>query len=109
MDNDIYEVDRDEYTGFLMQLNKEMMSLEEYSYLDCYFLKIISNKTGKHLCTRIIDNKTDDEHYFIYKMPDDDERIKPKGVMKVTLETKEQVQQFFDALSKLQREAHKND
>ena len=43
------------------------------------------------------------EHYFIFNMPEDNERIAPKPVMKVTLETKEEVQTFFDILNKIQR------
>ena len=30
MSNDIYEVTRDEYAGFIGQLNKEMMDVEQY-------------------------------------------------------------------------------
>jgi len=107
--NEIYEVERDDYVGFIGQLNKEMMDLEEYSYQDCYFIKIKSKKTGKHLCTRIIDLETEEEKYYVFEMPDEDERIKPKGILKVELKTKEEVQAFFDAINKLQQEAHKND
>jgi len=42
-------------------------------------------------------------------MPLDEERVKPKPVMQIKLDTKEQVQTFFDALNKLQQEAHKDD
>ena len=42
-------------------------------------------------------------------MPDNDERIEPKGVMKLTLNTKEEVQAFINILNKVQAEAHKND
>ena len=41
-------------------------------------------------------------------MPADDERVEPKPVVQVKLETKEEVQAFFDALAKLQGE-HKNE
>ena len=108
MDNSIYEVERDEYVGFLGQLNKQKMDLENFDYVDGYIVKIKSKKTGKHLTTRIIDNEKNEEHYFIFNMPDDDERIEPKGVMKVTLNTKEEVQALFDAINKLQLEAKKN-
>ena len=106
MDNSIYEVNRDEYAGFIGQLNKEMMDLEQYYEDDITIIKIKSKNTGTHLCTRIISDT--DEHYFIFNMPEDNERVEPKPVMKVTLDSKEQVQAFFDAINKLQREAKKN-
>lgn len=108
MDNSIYEVEREDYKAFLGQLNFSMMDHEEYSLEDCEFVKIISKKTGKHLCTRIADNKEQKEHYFIFEYPDSDERVEPKPVWKINLNTKEEVQGFFNALSQLQKE-EKND
>ena len=109
MDNSIYEVDRDEYKTFIGQLNASMMDTEVYSYEDCTFTKILSKKTGKHLSTRINDDKKQEEHYFIFNYPDDDERVEPKPILKVNFDTREEVQEFFNALSKLQKEAKKND
>lgn len=108
MDNSIYEVERDDYVGFIGQLNKTMMEVEEQYLDDCTFMKIKSKSTGKLLCTRIIP-ENGDEHYFIFEMPEENERIKPTPVMKVNLETREQVQEFFNALNKLQLEANKHD
>lgn len=106
MDKSIYEVERDEYVGFVNQLNKEMMDTEQYYEKDLHIIKVRSKKTGTHLCTRII---TDDgpSHYYVFNMPLEEERIEPKPVMKITLDTKEEVQAFFNALNKLQGE--KND
>lgn len=108
MDNSIYEVERDEYAGFIGQLNKEMMDVEQYYEKDMTIMKIKSKNTGMHLCTRIVPDD-DVEHYYIFHMPADDERVEPKPVLKINLETKEEVQDFFNALNKLQQEAHKND
>lgn len=107
MDNSIYEVTRDEYAGFISQLNKQMCDVEQFFEDDMTIMKIKSKATGTHFCTRIIP-EDDIEHYFIFNMPEDNERIAPKPIMKVTLETKEEVQAFFDALNKLQKE-DKND
>ena len=107
MDNSIYEVTRDEYAGFIGQLNKQMCDVEQFFEDSMTIMKIKSKATGTHFCTRIIP-EDDIEHYFIFNMPEDNERIAPKPVMKVTLETKEEVQAFFDALNKLQKE-DKND
>ena len=108
MDNSIYEVDRDDYVGFVNQLNKQMMDVEQFFEKDITIFKIKSKATGIHLCTRIIPQEGE-PHYFIFNMPADNERIKPKPVMKITLNTKEEVQNFFNALNKLQSEAHKDD
>ena len=105
MDNSIYEVERDEYVGFIGKMNKEMMDVEQQYKDHMTFMKIRSKNTGIHLCTRIITE--DDEHYYIFNMPADDERIAPKPVMKITLNSKEEVQNFFNALNKLQQEAQK--
>ena len=107
MDNSIYEVERDEYVGFIGQLNKQMCDVEQFYEEDMTIMKIKSKATGTHFCTRIIP-KNGEEHYFIFNMPADNERIEPKPVMKVTLDTKEEVQAFFDALNKLQSEAKNN-
>lgn len=107
MDNSIYEVTRDEYAGFIGQLNKQMCDVEQFFEDGMTIMKIKSKATGTHFCTRIIP-EDDIEHYFIFNMPEDNERIAPKPVMKVTLETKEEVQAFFDALNKLQK-GDKND
>ena len=108
MDNSIYEVSRDEYAGFIGQLNKQMMDIEQFYEEDVTIIKIRSKNTGLHLCTRIIPSEGE-EHYFVFNMPASDERIAPKPVMKIKLETKEEVQNFFDALNKIQQEVHKDD
>ncbi len=107
MDNSIYEVERDDYVGFLGQLNKEMMDVEQYYENNMTIIKIKSKNTGTHLCTRIIPEEGS-EHYYVFNMPADNERVEPKPVMKITLNTKEEVQAFVNAINKLQLEAKKN-
>ena len=107
MDNNIYEVERDEYVGFIGQLNKQMCDVEQFYEEDMTIMKIKSKATGTHFCTRIIP-EDGEEHYFIFNMPADDERVAPKPIMKITLDTREDVQAFFDALNKLQLEAKNN-
>ena len=101
MYNDIQEVDRDDYAGFIGQLNKTMMDVEQIYEEHITRISIVSKKTNTLLCTRIITDEGE-EKYFIYNMPLEEERIAPKPVMKITLDSKEQVQAFFDALNKLQ-------
>ncbi len=107
MDNSIYEVSRDEYAGFIGQLDKAKCDIEQFYENGFTIIKIRSKATNTHLCTRIIP-ENEEEHYYVFNMPADDERVAPKPVMKITLKSKEEVQTFFDALNKLQLEAKKN-
>jgi len=108
MDNSIYEVERNDYAAYLGQLKKDCADLEKYETEHEVFIKLRSIKTGKHLTTRIISNDGD-EHYFIFNYPDDDERVPPRPVQQITLETKEEVQKFFEILNKAQRGEYTND
>lgn len=105
-DNSKFEVDRDWYVSFIGQLNKSMMDVEQSYFEDISVLKVRSKKTGKLLCTRMITNNNN-EFYYIFEMPDDDERVEPKPVLKITLDDRNDVQAFFDILNKIQKEAKK--
>lgn len=100
--DDIYEVSRDEYVGFIGQINKNMMDVEQYYEEDSTIVKIKSKTTGIYLCSRIIP-KDDIERYYVFNMPLDEERVPPKPVCKIQLDGKEEVQTFFNALASLQR------
>ena len=103
MDNEIYEVSRDEYVGFMDELKPDCREIETAHLEDCTIIKVFSKKTGVHLCSRIIPEE-EAEHYYIFNMPDNDERQHGKPIKKVVLETQEEVQNFFDALSKIMKE-----
>ena len=103
MNNDIYEVSRDEYVGFINQINPNMRVLKQEEDNGTKLLKIYSSMSGHLLCSREIypDNT---EHYYIFEMPLVEERVAAKPVRKVVLENKEEVQAFFDILSQLTKE-----
>lgn len=103
MDNNIYEVSRDEYVGFMSEIKPNCYDTEVSHLENCTIIKVFSKKTDTHFCTRVIPEE-DNEHYFIFNMPENDERQAGKPVRKITLETKEEVQTFFDALSKVMKE-----
>ena len=109
MDNSIYEVERAEYKTFIGQLNTENTHVEESWVGDVRSTKIYGDKSGKHLCTRLEDTEREEEHYFIFSYPEDEEYRDPTPVMTVNLDTKEEVQAFFNALSELQKETQNND
>ena len=70
-------------------------------------INFYSKKTNKLLCARNIP-QDGIETYFVFNMPDDDERVQPKAIRQIKLETKEEVQAFFNALNKVLKE-NKND
>lgn len=103
MDNSIYEVTRDEYVGFMSQIKPYCYDTEVSHLENCTIIKVSSKTTGTHFCTRVIPEE-ENEHYFIFNMPDDNERQTGRPIRKITLETKEEVQAFFNALSKVIKE-----
>ena len=113
MENSIYEVYRDDYKGFVNQIKPECreIKIEDIGTTHVAF-KIFSKKNNKCLCSRVAckpeSGFEEPEKYYIFEMPDDDERCAPIPVYKLNLESKEEVQAFFDAVAKLQKE-HSND
>ena len=108
MDNSIYEVTRTDYKSFIEQIIPGCGRVEEVDAGIYHFSYIYSKKTNKKLCGRRIfkgenSHKHHPEKYYIYELPDDDERRAPIPKMRITLETREEVQAFFDALSKMNK------
>ena len=109
MDSSIYEVTRDDYKGFVNQIKPECRDVKIEEIGDTHVAaKIYSKKTGKCLCSRVaysVDyGDPDPEKYYIFEMPDNDERCAPIPVQRITLTSKEEVQAFFDVVKKLQEE-----
>ena len=112
MSDEIYEVSRDEFKGFMDQIRPECFIYKEYGYgYDSYDstreIKIYSADETRHFAS--IKSIDGNPKYYVYEMPHDDERRAPKRIMKVTLETQEEVQDFFNALNTLQNRGDKDD
>ena len=112
---DFYSVSRAEYKAFVDEIKPEYRDVKE-TKLTPYSIatQIFSKKTGKCLCSRVTYQERVEgeerlpEQYYVFEMPDNDERRAQIPKTKVVLETPQQVQQFLDGLKKL-REEHKND
>ena len=104
MNSNIYEVSRDEYAGFVSQINPAAKSVKEEENKGVRWIKTYSKTTGKLLCTREIHSEDEKEIYFVFEFPPDEDRIAARAIRKVTLDTKEEVQDFFNALSKVMKE-----
>lgn len=101
MDDNIFEVTRDEYAGVIAQINPKTSDIETV-HEDWGTSIRIRNKTGIHFTTRNI-SCDGEEHYYVFELPHGEDCLPPKAIRKITLETKEEVQAFFDALNKIQR------
>lgn len=106
MDNEIYEVSRDEYAGFLGQINQKSLDTEVQALDDCIVIKVFSKTSGEHLCTRIIPEESE-EHYYVFNMPPDEDRVPPPRIAKITLEDRTEVEKFLQILSRLSKESKK--
>ena len=98
--DDIYEVGRDEYVGLVSTMRTDCFDMEKEHLEQCTIIKLVNKKTGQLMTKRIIQDDGN-EQYFIYELPQADEKNPPKPIRRITLETKEEVQEFFDALNQL--------
>ena len=109
LDQSIYEVTRGDYKGFVNQIKPEYREIKTEEIGATHTAtKIFSKKTGKCLCSRMSYTakygEPESEKYYIFEMPDDDERCAPTPTVQLQLDTKEEVQAFFDFLAKQNKE-----
>ena len=102
--NEIFQVSRDEYVGFLDQIRPDCRVVDEKAHENNTIFKVYSKKTKKLLCSRIQYTDNNEPEFYVYEMPDDDEMQPPTPKRKIILQIKEEVQAFFDAISKIQNE-----
>lgn len=100
--NEIYEVERDQYAGLIGEMKTECFNMDTSYMEDTTIVTLTSKKTGKMVTKRII-YEDGNEQYYIYDLPENDERLAPKKIRKYELQTKEEVQTFFDILNKIQK------
>ena len=102
MDNELYEVTRDEYAGFLSQINKHSIETEVFEESNNTIIKVYSKTSKQHLCTRIVNDEQ--EFYYVFNMPPEEDRVPPQKIKRITLNTREEVEAFLNILSKLSKE-----
>lgn len=98
MNKDIYEVERDQYVGFIQQINPKYAEREIKIQEDVKTVLITSKDSSRLFAEQVI--TPDEVHYYIYEIPTKEEMVPPKAIRKITLEDKEEVQNFFNFLSK---------
>lgn len=106
MNKEIYQVGRDEYVGLIGEMKTSCFDMEKEYSSDGIHIKLVSKRTGETMTERIIDEEQN-ETYYIYVLPENNERAAPKKIRRYCLESKEEVQTFFNILNKLQQEGPK--
>lgn len=108
MNKEIYEVDRNYYKDFLSQIKSCARDVTVEEDDEKMTTSVYSIKTNKILCARE-SYKADNisEKYYIYNLPDQDEMQPLIPKRQLVLKTREEVQAFFDALSRYNKE-HEN-
>lgn len=105
MDNSIYQVDRDEYVGFIDSIKPTARRTEVVKENGYTHIKLYSSTKGTLFATRIIppEEAEELETYYIFNLPDPEETQEPRPRIKIRLDTREEVQAFVNLLGKLQK------
>ncbi len=107
MNKEFYEVNRNDYKEFISTIKSDCRDIRIENISDVrQAANVYSKKTNKLLCGReynIQDVERMPEKYYIYSTPDAEESVPARGKIQITLETKEEVQKFFDYLSKQEK------
>lgn len=107
IEDNFYEVSRDEYAGLVREMNTKYFDMHKTYLEDSVVIELVNKHNGHIITKRIIDSDQN-ETYFIYELPKNHERLPSKKIRQYTLESKEEVQAFFDILNKMQK-GEKND
>lgn len=109
-DDELYEVTRDEFKGFIDQIKPGCFDYEIHKTCneDTYNVETqeirVTSTDGKRLFAKVV-STIYEAHYYVYEMPHEDERRAGRAVRKIVLESPEDVKAFFDVLNKVQKES----
>ncbi len=104
MNEEIYEVERDEYVGVVDTIKPSSRHVETVKEEDKTIVTITNPKNGLLYCKRIIPaNQEEPEKFYVFELPEGDDWRPPKSRLKLTLETPEEVKAFIEILNKVQK------
>lgn len=104
MNEEIYAVERDEYTGVVDTIKPSSRHVETIKEDDKTIVTISNPKTGLLYCKRIIPtNSEEPEQYYVFELPEGDDWRPPKSRLKLELKTPEEVKAFIEILNKVQK------
>lgn len=97
---DYLEVEAAEYRSFVNELKQEFFHTEQEVLSDRKAFYVISNDNNVLICGNLYIEKTDEIHYYIVNMPENNTRKASRLTRQIVLETEEEVKAFFDAINK---------
>lgn len=100
---EFYEVTREEYAAFVETLKPECRRIEVKEDKDSITYNIYSIKRDILLCSRE-SNRHKPEKYYIYELADAEESKPAIPKTRLVLDSREQVQAFFNAVAKMAKE-----
>ena len=104
MNESIYLVDRQDYKALVERLKVEKIRTEKIEEREFTIFKVFGIDSDNCICSRkTYNDETKPEEYYIFKLPENDEWGPPIPKRKIILDTKEEVQAFFNLLSELQK------
>lgn len=104
MTESIYLVEREDYKALVERLKVEKIRTEKIVEKEFTILKIFGIDSNECICSRKTYNEgVNPEEYYIFKFPEDNEWGPPVPKRKIVLDTKEEVQAFFNLISELQK------
>ena len=108
MNDEIYEVTRIEYSSLVETIKPEARDIMQYVKDDYKYVDIYSKKTHTKLTSRVTYigdmESRKGEKYYIYNLPLAEERNPDIPKCRITLETREEVQAFVDAIARMNKE-----
>lgn len=106
MTDDIYQVDKEEYLGFLQTLKPECC-IEANNKIDDWHYQIVesSKKSNQVFCKKIVTLDLEkkyviSERYYVINLPPAEESREPTGKLRIELKTPEELKAFFNLISK---------
>ena len=110
MNDSIFLVERQDYKALVERLKVEKIRTEKIKEREFTIIKVFGIDSNDCICARKTYNEglNKPEEYYIFKLPEADEWGQAIPKRKITLETKEEVQAFFNLISELQK-GEKND
>ena len=108
MNDDIYEVTRVEYSSLVETIKPEARDIMQYVKDDYRYIDLYSKKTHSKLTSRVTYigdmESLRGEKYYIYNLPQPEERNPDIPKCRIILETREEVQAFVDAIARMNKE-----
>ena len=101
------EVEAAEYRSFVNELKQEFFHTEQEILSDRRAFYVIGNDNNVLICGNLYIEKTNEIHYYIVNIPENNTRKASRPTRQIVLETEEEVKAFFNAINKASHKEEK--